>query len=254
MLEQFTTLFIYQFFLVFSRMGAAMMVFPAFGESYVSPRVRLTLALAISAVMTPVLARILPPALPGDVIHLMFALLAEAMIGIFIGGIMRMVQAILHIAGMIIAFQSSLASAMLFDATQASQGSVMGNFMTLIGVTLLFATGMHHLMLRGVAESYILFPAGVFPITGDFAEMASRTVSEGFLVAVKIAAPLIVVGLLLYLGGGILGRLMPNMQVFFVLVPVQLYVSFVIFMLTLSAGVMYYISHYQEVLQTFLVR
>lgn len=253
MLSDWTVITLFHFFLVFTRMGAALMVLPGFGEVYISSRARLMLALTVSAVMAPVLKPLLPP-MPADILGLGMALLAEAIVGLFIGAVGRMLQSILHVAGMIIAFQSSLASALLFDANQGSQGSVMGNFMTLIGVTLLFATGMHHMMLTGIAESYMVFEPGAFPPTGDMADMAAQVVSDGFVVAVKISAPLIVMGLLLYLGAGILGRLMPNMQVFFVLVPVQLYESFVIFLLTLSAGMLWYIDHFEEVMRTFLVQ
>ena len=253
MFEQITTLAIFHFFVIFSRIGTALMVFPGFGEIYVSARARLVTALMISFVMVPVLEPTLP-ALPGGVLPMFLVILPEIMVGLFIGGITRMLQAILHIAGMIVAFQSSLASALLFDANQGSQGSGIGNFMTLIGLTLLFVTDLHHLMLIAVADSYVLFPSGGFPPVSDMAEMASRTLSGGFLVAVKMSAPLIVTGLLLYLGAGILGRLMPNMQVFFVLIPLQAYVSFIILGLMLSAGMMWYIEHFEEVIQTFLVR
>lgn len=253
MLSEWTVLTLFHFFLVFTRMGAALMVLPGFGEVYISPRARLMMALVISAVLAPVLKPLLP-AMPGEVLGLAMALLAEAIVGLFIGAIGRMLQAILHVAGMIIAFQSSLASALLFDANQGSQGSVIGNFMTLIGVTLLFVTGLHHLMITGIAESYMLFTPGQIPPTGDMADMVSQVVADGFMVAVKISAPLIVVGLLLYLGAGILGRLMPNMQVFFVLVPIQLYVSFVIILTTLAAGMLWYIDHFEETMRTFLVQ
>lgn len=253
MLSEWTILTLFHFFLLFARTGAALMVLPGFGEIYITARARLIMALTISGLMAPLMAPLLPP-VPPDVLGLAAAIIVESLVGLFIGGIGRMLQSILHIAGMIIAFQSSLASALLFDANQGSQGSVVGNFMTLVGVTLLFVTGMHHLMLTGIVESYQIFPAGHVPPTGDMAEMASQLLSEGFLVAVKISAPLIVVGVLLYFGAGLLGRLMPSMQVFFVLVPIQLYESFVFLLLMFSAGMLWYLQHFEDVMRNFLVQ
>ena len=66
-------------------------------------------------------------------------MLPEILIGLMIGGITRILQAILHVTGMIIAFQSALASALLFDASQGSKGSVAGNFITMIGIVMIFA-------------------------------------------------------------------------------------------------------------------
>ncbi len=253
MLGEVTTEALFHFFIIFSRMGAALLAFPGFGEVYVSARSRLVTALTISFVLTPVLSPLLP-APPGEFTLMVVILLSEALVGLFIGASIRMLQAILHISGMIIAFQSSLASAILFDATQGSQGSVIGNFMTIIGVTLLFTSDLHHLMLAGVVDSYLLFDAGTLPPLDDLAYVATKLLSDGFIVATKIASPLIVTGLLIYLAGGILGRLMPNMQVFFVLIPVQIYVSFFIFLLLLSAGMMYYLDHVKEVLMMYSSR
>ncbi len=228
------------------------MVMPGIGEIYVNTRSRLITALAISFVMMPVLSPLFPQ-VPGDIITMALAIMSEIMVGLFIGGLARMVHATLHIGGMIIAFQSSLASALLFDANQGSQGSVIGNFMTLVGVTLLFVTNSHYIIIQGVVDSYQTFDAGVFPITGDLAEMMAKTLSNGFMVAVKIASPLMVIGLCVYLGSGMLGRLMPQMQVFMVMLPAQIYISFTIFMATMAAGMVVYLRYFKEVMSIFLV-
>jgi len=242
MLEELLTLTIFHFFLIFVRIGAAMILMPGFGEIYVSTQIRLLFALSISLVMMPSLENTLPP-IPGNVVSLFLVVLSEAAVGVFIGGIARMLQGALHMAGMIIAFQSSLASALLFDANQSSQGSVFGNFMTLVGLTMIFTSDLHHLILAGIFESYGLFIPGQFPPIDDFASFASKTLSAGFLVAFKISAPMMVIGLLLYLGAGMMARLMPNMQVFFVMVPVQIYISFALLTMTLAGGMMWYLKY-----------
>lgn len=245
--ETITTLSIFHFFLIFSRIGAAMMIFPGIGEVYVTPYARLIFSLALAFILTPILGTHFPP-VPSDPITMSVMVFSEIFIGIFIGAMARMLQAILHIAGMIMAFQSSLASALLFDATQGSQGSVVGNLMTIIGITMIFATNLDHLMIQGVSESYNVFAVGTMPPVNNFAEFSSNTISNGFMVAVKISSPLIIVGLLIYLGAGIMSRLMPNMQVFFVMIPLQIYVSFVILSVTMIAGISLYLSHFKEVM------
>ena len=251
MLEDVAILSMYHFFLIFCRIGSAMMVSPGFGEIYVNGKVRISMALVICLMLTPLLSPSFPP-VPVGILQLFIAIVPEIMIGLFFGLIIRMVQSILHIAGMVIAFQSSLASALLFDANQGSQGSVIGNFMTLVGVTLLFATNLHHLILAGIIDSYNLFTVSKYPITSDLAEMISRTLSSGFLVAVKISSPLLVIGLCVYIGSGILGRLMPQMQVFMVMIPAQIYVAFTFVLITFSAGMMWYLDYFKEVIGMFV--
>lgn len=251
MLEQYTNLEIFHFFLVFCRVGTAMMLLPGFGEVYVSPQIKLSAALAVSFVMTFVLGPTLPP-LPADSLALFLLVVSEIIIGGFIGSIARMIQGSLHVAGMIFAFQSSLASALLFDANQGSQGSVLGNFMTILGLTLVFATDLHHLFFAGISDSYILFKAGEFPPVTDLLTMAVKVVSAGFSVAVKISAPLIVIGTCLYLAAGLMSRLMPSMQVFFIIVPLQLYVSFAVILVALSGGMLAYLHFFEDTMRVFI--
>lgn len=249
-LDHLALLGLFHFFLVFARLGTVVMLFPGIGEIYVSPRTRLALALMLCFVLLPVLSPSLPP-LPDSRIGLFFALLPEVLIGLFIGGITRLIQAVLHMAGMIIAFQSSLASALLFDANQGSQGSVVGNFLTIAGLALIFASGMHHEMLRAVVSSYQVFPAAQFPLMGDMSKTMAQLLAEGFLLAFRMSAPLIVIGLCLYLAAGLMGRLMPNMQVFFIMIPVQIYVGFLLLALAFSSSMLLYLEFFRETLFLF---
>lgn len=245
MVYEITTLFAFQFILIFLRIGTAMMLMTGFGEAFVSPRIRLTLALLVSAVLQPALADSLP-AMPASAWAMGLMVLAEIIIGAFIGGICRTLQAIMHIAGMLFAMQSSMATAVLFDPSQETQGSVVGNFLSLLAITVLFSIDAHHLLLQGLAQSYDMFTPGMFANTGDMADVTLRTVADVFTVAFKIASPMLIIGLVMYLGLGIMARLMPNMHVFFVIIPLQLLIGFMILMFTLSFSIMFYVNYYQD--------
>jgi hypothetical protein len=150
---------LFPFFLVFIRLGAAMMMMPAIGENGVSTRARLLLAIGLTAVVTPLIADTLP-AQPAGPIDLGLLVIGEVVIGLFFGATTRMVMAALHVAGMIFAFQSSLAAAMMFDPNQSAQSSLFGNFLNLLAVVFIFATDLHHMLLRGLVGTYGVFPAG----------------------------------------------------------------------------------------------
>ncbi len=61
MLDQLLPNDLFSIALVFMRIGAAMMLLPGFGESYVTPKIRLIIALALSLVVAPVVSASLPP-------------------------------------------------------------------------------------------------------------------------------------------------------------------------------------------------
>ncbi|MBU6474638.1 MAG: flagellar biosynthetic protein FliR, partial [Alphaproteobacteria bacterium] len=110
-----------------------------------------------------------------------------------------------------------------------------------------------HQMLAAVVNSYKLFPAGVFPDAGSVSDVVTRATSLAFRVGVQITLPFIVVGTLLQLGLGILSRLMPQLQIFFIALPVQIFLSLLLLTMTMSAGVLYWLDSYGNVLSSSLI-
>lgn len=251
MLADLLPALIFSLLLVFARVGAMLMVLPGFGETYISPRVRLVIALALSIVVQPVVGGALPavPAQPFDLLPLLFG---EIVIGVFIGGSIRLLVSALHVAGIVISFQSSLGFAQFFDPAQGTQGALLGSFLTIMGMTLIFVSDLHHLMLMAVADSYQLFPAAVMPPLDDFAQTAARFVAGSFLVGIQISAPFIAYALVLYIGMGLINRLMPQMQVFFIVMPLQITFALMFFMITLGAMALWFLEHFEEGVAMFL--
>lgn len=250
MLDKFLITEIFAFLMVFARLGACIMFMPGIGESYVTPRARLIFALTVSLVITPIAQPLIPP-IPGAPLAVMVLLFAEISVGLFLGLLARIMVSAMHTAGMIIAMQSGLAAAQMFDMSQGTQGSPFGSFLTLSAMLIMFSLNLHHVILIGVADSYTLFVPGHYPPVGDFMRLAADILSHAFLIAFIFAAPHIVVGLLTYLASGVMGRLMPQMQVFFVIMPAQILISFIILAITLSAGMYMYMGFMEETLTSF---
>jgi flagellar biosynthetic protein FliR len=234
--------------MVFARMGGAIMLLPGFGEVFVPRRVRLMIALAITVVVAPVVTPLLPPT-PDGPLAMLGQLGGELIIGIFLGALARMMVASLHIAGVIAGFQTSLSNAQLFDPMGADQGSLLGSLLHVFGVFVIFAADLHHLMIAGLVQSYQLFvPGAPLPI-GDLSDAAVRVLAQSFVLGMQIAAPFIVSGMVFYLGLGLLARLMPQVQVFFIAVPIQLALGFIVLALTLSASMMWFLGAFQNAFQ-----
>ncbi|NBX04159.1 MAG: flagellar biosynthetic protein FliR [Alphaproteobacteria bacterium] len=251
MLEQFLVSQLFAFLLVFCRLGSALMLLPGFGETYIPTRVRLLLAVLFSMLLAPVLTNL--PAAPSDMFSLVSLISAEILTGFFIGGISRIMIAAIHMAGMIIAYQSSLASALTQDVTQAqAQGTSLGNLLGFTALVLLFATDLHHLMLRGLADSYTLFLPGKFPNVAEFSNHAVQSMSAAFRMAMQMSAPHLIIGLIIYLAAGIIAKLMPNIQIFFIMMSPQLLISFIILMLSFSAIMLWYMEYFKTTLSGFL--
>lgn len=226
MLQDLLSLNVFGLFFVFARIGSIVMLLPTIGEAFVAAQARLALAMLISLIVWPLIPDL--PAVPDSALMMMILIMGELVIGLFIGTVLRMVMSAANIAGMVIAQMSSLANALVQDATAQQQASITGNFLTLSALLIIFTADLHLVMLRGLAESYIVFPPAVAPPTEDFAMVLSKTMAMTFTLAMKMAAPFVAVGTLFYVGMGLMARLMPQVQIFFVSIPVNVAIGLLI--------------------------
>src|ERR1700752_4705192 len=222
------------FILMFARIGTMIMLLPGLGEMSVPVRVRLTIALVLTFVLFPLhrAGYTIDLRSPGPVI---IALGQELAVGVVLGLTARLTISALQVAGSIIAQQLGLGFVTTVDPTQGQQGVIVGNFLTILGITLIFATDLHHLVIAGLHESYALFQPGEVPLAGDVAALITRSTAAAFRIGVQLSGPFLVFGLLFNLGLGVLSRLMPQMQVFFVGMPLSILVAFIAFLLVIGA-------------------
>ncbi|OYW13405.1 MAG: hypothetical protein B7X02_02250, partial [Rhodospirillales bacterium 12-54-5] len=183
------------FFMIFCRVGSAMMSLPGFSENYVPPRVRLMIALLFSVMLTPLLVSRIPP-MPSSVLQLFVMMVQEIGVGVFFGLLVRSLISATHVGGNIIAAQSSLAVGAIFDPNSGATSPVISNILGLAAMTLFFVLNFHHLVLAALVKSYDVFTPGGFVSTGDMANLSMRWMSDAFNVGVLLAAPHIVYSLM----------------------------------------------------------
>lgn len=251
LLNEFITGFLFVYLMVLVRFGTAMLIMPGIGDSFVSPQIRLYFALALSLVVAPMLAGKVT-AQPTSALALAALIFGEAFIGFFIGIVARCLLSILSIAGMMISMQIGLASAQIFNPTMEGQGSIFGAFLSVMGVVLLFVTNLHHLILMAIFNSYELFPFGQFPEMGDIADTMTRLVSYSFMIGIQLSAPFVIVSFMIYLALGVMARLMPQMQVFFIVLPIQILSGLFIVVITITTLVNYWLGAFETNLIGFL--
>ena len=236
------------YMLAFARIGTMIMLLPGLGELSVPARVRLTVALVLTAVIMPLHRNTYQIDLQaaGPVLVMLGQ---ELFIGAVLGLTARLTISALQVAGSVIAQQMGLGFVTAVDPTQGQQGVIVGNFLSVLGITLIFALDLHHLVIGALNDSYTLFRPGDVPMIGDVASLLSRTVNSAFRVGVQLAAPFLVFGLLFNLGLGVLSRLMPQMQVFFVGMPLSIMIGFLILMLVVGAMMMTFTDYVKSVLR-----
>lgn len=204
-------------FIVFLRVGAAISLFPGFGEQSVPIRIKLGLALMMTMIIAPAVSPALLP-FAGDPPPLGLIVLTEAVVGLLIGMGIRLFVMALQTAGTIAAQSTSLSQIL---GTQGIEPiPAMGHILTLGGITLAMILGLHVRLAELVILTYTLFPAAQFPDASSVSVWGMAQVANAFALAFTLAAPFVIVSVLYNLTLGIINRAMPQMMVVFVGAPV----------------------------------
>jgi len=221
--------------LVFARVGATMMLLPAFGEETIPPRVRLVLALLVALSLVPIVADRFQDDLSGDALSL--AIVREAAIGLVLGTLVRILYLSIAMAGSIIATQAGFSMVTALDPAMGGQAPTIARLVSVAAIVFMFALNIHHLLIAGLAKSYAMELPGLSTIGRDLPTIAVATIARSFEISLQIAAPFLVFGLVINVGMGLIGRLSPTIQIFFIAQPFVLLAGIGLMLACLAGGI-----------------
>jgi flagellar biosynthetic protein FliR len=236
--------------LIFARLGAFVMLIPGIGESFVPARIRMAFALLFALLLIPIVGPT-APAVPSAVSSVAGAVIKEVLIGLMMGAILRMFMASLAAAGEIVSIQTTLSFAQTANPTQAQPTTSLGTFLGLLGVLLVMTTDLHHLFIAAVVKSYAIFPFTRAVPVADAGQLAIQTMSRSFALGLQLSAPVLVFSLVFSVATGLVARVMPQFQVFFVAAPLQVLLGLSVFALSLGAIGMVWLDRYRDLLIPF---
>lgn len=214
----------FQAVLLMARLGAAVMVLPGLGEAEIPANIRLGLGAGLALLLLPGLAPLLPAA-PDSAAGTVRLLALEVVVGLWLGGLARLIAMAMAVAGQAIALLLGLAQALVPDPALGGQGTATARLLALAAAVAVLSTGLYAIPLRALADSYATFPAGdPFP-AGPAAEAFAAAAGESLALALRLAAPFVVAAIVLNVALGLLARIAPQVQVYFIAVPGQVLVG-----------------------------
>jgi flagellar biosynthetic protein FliR len=241
---------IYHAALIFLRVGSLVMLLPGISNAAVPARVRLAFALLLSLVLGAVANPYLPP-MPQTVGEMGGQVFKELFIGLGLGALLNMMMSALAVSGEIMSIQTTLAFSQTANPNEAQPGASITSFLSVIAVALLFATNLDHLFIGAIARSYQLFPPMKPPQVDDAALAAVRAMSAAFALGLQLAAPVVVFSLVFNIAAGLIGRLLPQFQVFFAVTPLTVLLGLSVLMLSIGMIGMVWLQRYQAYLAQF---
>ncbi len=229
-------------FLIFCRVGTCLMLMPGFGSPRVPMQVRLFLVLAVTLALAPLLVAGVKASIPNEAPVTVFGLIAsEVIIGAVIGLMGRMFFVALQFAGSAIAMLIGLSNTPDAHIEEDEPQAAVTSLITLTATVLIFVLDLHWEVLHAVVDSYAAVPVAKEMAANFGLIKIVDAATDAFMLALRITAPFIVYSLMINLMFGILGKLTPQIPVYFISIP---------FVLAGGGLILYFTS--SEILQIFM--
>jgi flagellar biosynthetic protein FliR len=214
-------------------------------------RVRLILAILVVVVILPLVAGTLPPQ-PESPAELVWLIVSETLIGGFMGALIQIVMSALEFAAFMISNAVGITNAMIDDPVTEEQTSIITGFLSLIAVALIFITGVHHFILQAIVDSYTLMVPNTPLFTGDMLQLGARLLDQAFAMGLRLSAPFIVYEMVFQITAGVLARLSPQLNVFFVAVPGKIVAGIAVLMVSLPGLMLLFMKFLETNMVNFL--
>lgn len=199
--------------LIFIRAGAMLAIFPIFSAAAVPVRLRVGLAAVMGVFILP--GVFAPPDVTSYTLIGMILLIGkEVMLGLMLGYLCRLVLFSMALAGHYIGAELGLQLSSAIAPGESQPVQIPGVILQLLTVMLILALDIHHLLLAGFQQSYNVLPIGAGKLSNALFDTMLEKTAWTFVISVKIAAPMIAVSIVINLLMMVLGRAVPQMNVF----------------------------------------
>lgn len=207
--------------LVLARVGAAMALLPGLGETAAPAMIRAGFAFAATILLLPVIFP-RPPHPPEPGIAAAGAVAAEVITGLWLGWLARLLCLALAMAAAFIAYLLGVSTVLQPDPELGAQGTALSALFEMAAPVIVLASGLYRLPLTALAGSFRLVPPGTLLPVADGTATAVAMVGQSFALALRLAAPFILAAILWHVAIGLIARLVPRLQIYFVSLPGQI--------------------------------
>lgn len=216
-----------------ARVAAILGSMPIFGSAQTPARVKTVLALLVTVLILPAVETTLPSNAFAP-LSLGLLIANEAMLGIMMGFIARLIFTAVEFGGTIVGYQMGFAAANVYDPQNQRQVSLISQFQNVFAILVFLALDVHHMFLEVMVDSYRTLPPGLLDFSGEAVPLVMELTGHMFVLAIRFSAPILAVLLLSGLVLGILARVFPQLNVFMLSFPINIGMAFVIIGLTMN--------------------
>ena len=236
------------FVLVVARLSGLFLLAPVFSSKQIPGRIKVMSLLVLALTMVPVVATGNTAEIPDSGIALALLVGKETMIGLALGFAVSIIFTAVQVAASFIDTSMGFSMANLIDPMSGSQGAVFGSFYSIVATLSFLAVNGHHWMLVGFTRSFSVIGITDYPKFQQLFGNAMNIFSQLFVMAFQIAAPILVTLLLVDVVLGIVARVVPQMNVFFVGIPLKVGVGFAAIIISLPTFVHFFEGRISDII------
>lgn len=236
------------FILVMGRVSGAVVASPFFRRGQVPMLVRTSLCLVLALFLSPLIgsgAMRLDLAFP-------LRLTYEVLVGVFLGYLFNFVVSGVSMAGGVLDFEMGFGLAHAFDPYSGSYASILARFYLILAVLVFYLAGGHRLLVISLLASYRVFPAGSLVLPEIISTASAKAAAEVFVVAVKVAAPVLGALFVTDVVFGLVARSVPQLNVFVMGIPLKVLLGLLAVAVTMPATVVF-LRHLFEGFESWLM-
>lgn len=207
--------------LIFIRISTALISSPIFGSKIVPTIPKLFLSIVLAYIVYLTIDKNAITSVPTGYMIVILSI-KEAITGLVIGFMLQFVFWGVSYAGTLIGFDMGLTMAEVFNPSSDVNNNIVGEFLYYGALMIFFIINGHHYIISSLKFSFSVIPLGKFTLTKPVYDLIVIYSSSIFIIAVKIASPIMVSFFLIHIAEGIVARIIPQMQVFFVTQPLKI--------------------------------
>lgn len=233
------------YFLIYARISSSFIFLPFFSHPQISIRIKILFSIILSIFVVEY-GIVEEKIFNSSTLDFSFAIIVikEVLIGVIIGSIAQFIVSIFDVVGQVISFQIGLSNAMAFNPSVNSQTNVLSNGFIIAFMLVFTSLDLHHYLLKGLFESYKQFPpVSSFSLSSEsLLKQVVSNVSTLFSLAIQVTLPFLVGGIIFQFMLGLFNRVMPQIQIFFISLPLQLILGAALIFATISGVYLIYLS------------
>ncbi len=237
--EQLTAEQIQVFLLIFVRITAMITLLPIFGSQNIPVQLKAGFSFLLAIILFPMVPVNAPESFVFTIPSFALFVIRELFVGLTIGYATSLLFAAVQFAGRLVDTQMGFALVRLVDPFSNAASTVTGQFQILIYSIVFLLINGHYFLLLAVQKSFEVIPLlGANMPTGSVANVLVSMVADVFIMAVRLAAPVYSVLVLTSLSLGIVARTVPQINIFFVGLPLKIGLGLTTFAIVLPVLVL----------------